>query len=82
MSPSKVRLVTVMQKSTLVDDMLAGLSTLPLTSLEAFRLMRATRPRQSRSYAAPWKHCLILGVIFWPRGLASGRWSTSRSRLL
>ena len=37
MSPSKVRMATVMQKSTLVDDMLAGLATLPLTSLETFR---------------------------------------------
>lgn len=37
MSPSKVRLVTVMQKSTLVDDMLAGLATLPLSGLEVFQ---------------------------------------------
>ena len=37
MSPSKVRMATVMQKSTLVDDMLGGLATLPLTSLEAFQ---------------------------------------------
>ena len=36
MSPSKVRVATVVQKSTLVDDMLRGLATLPLTSLEAF----------------------------------------------
>ena len=37
MSPSKVRVPTVMQKSTLVDDMLRGLASLPLTSLEAFQ---------------------------------------------
>lgn len=37
MSPSKVRVTTVMQKSNLVDDMLRGLASLPLTSLEAFR---------------------------------------------
>jgi uncharacterized protein YutE (UPF0331/DUF86 family) len=37
LSPSKVRVATVMQKSTLVDDMLRGLTTLPLTSLEAFQ---------------------------------------------
>lgn len=36
MSPSKVRVTIIMQKSTLVDDMLGGLATLPLTSLEAF----------------------------------------------
>jgi uncharacterized protein YutE (UPF0331/DUF86 family) len=36
-NPSKVRVTTVMQKSTLVDDMLRGLATLPLTSLEAFQ---------------------------------------------
>jgi uncharacterized protein YutE (UPF0331/DUF86 family) len=36
-SPSKVRMATVMQKSTLVDDMLRGLTTLPMTDLEAFR---------------------------------------------
>ena len=37
MSPSKVRVTIVLQRSTLVDDMLRGLTTLPLTSLEAFR---------------------------------------------
>lgn len=37
MSPAKVRVTIVMQKSTLVDDMLRGLATLPLTSLEAFQ---------------------------------------------
>ena len=37
MSPSQVRVTIVMQKSKLVDDMLRGLSTLPLTSLEAFQ---------------------------------------------
>ena len=36
MSPSRVRVTIVLQKSGLVDDMLRGLSTLPLTSLEAF----------------------------------------------
>jgi len=37
LSPSKVRVTIVLQRSTLVDDMLRGLTTLPLTSLEAFR---------------------------------------------
>ena len=37
MSPSKVRVAIVMQKSALIDDMLGGLERLPLSSLEAFR---------------------------------------------
>ena len=36
MSPPKVRVTIVMRKSSLVDEMLRGLATLPLTSLEAF----------------------------------------------
>ena len=36
MRPSKVRMAIVLQKSGLVDDMLRGLSTLPLASLETF----------------------------------------------
>ena len=36
MSPSKVRVATVLQKSALVDAMLAGIATLPLESLTAF----------------------------------------------
>jgi len=36
-SPAQVRVTIVMQKSSLVDDMLRGLAALPLTSLEAFR---------------------------------------------
>ena len=36
-SPSKVRVATVVRKSSLVDEMLRGLATLPLTSLEAFQ---------------------------------------------
>ncbi|HZL65179.1 MAG TPA: hypothetical protein VFD50_09620 [Thermoleophilia bacterium] len=37
MSPSKVRVTTVLHLSALVDDMLRGLDTLPLTSLAAFQ---------------------------------------------
>ena len=37
MSPAQVRVTVVMQKSSLVDDMLHGLATLPLASLEEFR---------------------------------------------
>lgn len=37
MSPSKVRVAIVLQKSALVDEMLRGLASLPLTSLEAFQ---------------------------------------------
>ena len=37
MSPSKVRVTTIMRKSSLVDEMLRGLAALPLTSLETFR---------------------------------------------
>lgn len=37
MTPSKVRMATVVQKSTLVDDMLRGLAALPMTDLETFR---------------------------------------------
>lgn len=37
MSPSKVRVATIVQKSTLVDEMLDGLATLPLDSLKSFR---------------------------------------------
>ena len=36
MSPSRVRVTIVLEKSALVDAMLRGLSTLPLASLEAF----------------------------------------------
>jgi uncharacterized protein YutE (UPF0331/DUF86 family) len=36
-SPSKVRVTIVLQKSSLVDDMLRGLSRLPLASIDAFR---------------------------------------------
>jgi hypothetical protein len=36
MTPSKVRMATVVQKSALVDDGLRGLATLPMTDLEAF----------------------------------------------
>ena len=37
MTPSEVRLATVLQKSALVDDMLRGLGSLPLESLDAFQ---------------------------------------------
>lgn len=37
-SPSKVRVATVLQKSALVDAMLAGIATLPLGSPAAFSL--------------------------------------------
>ena len=37
MSPSEVRVATVMRKSALVDEMLRGLATLPLGSLDAFQ---------------------------------------------
>jgi len=37
LSPSKVRVATVMRKSAIVDEMLRGLAALPLTSLEAFQ---------------------------------------------
>jgi uncharacterized protein YutE (UPF0331/DUF86 family) len=36
MSPAKVRAATVLQKSALVDRMLAGLEILPLAGLDAF----------------------------------------------
>ena len=36
MSPSKVRVATVLQKSALVDAMLTGIAALPLESLAAF----------------------------------------------
>jgi uncharacterized protein YutE (UPF0331/DUF86 family) len=35
-SPSKVRVATVLKKSALVDEMLRGLAALPLETLEAF----------------------------------------------
>ena len=37
MTPSQVRVAIVLRKSALIDEMLRGLVTLPLTSLEAFR---------------------------------------------
>jgi len=37
LSPSKVRLATVMRKSAILDEMLRGLATLPLGSLDAFQ---------------------------------------------
>ncbi|MBU2602439.1 MAG: DUF86 domain-containing protein [Actinobacteria bacterium] len=37
MTPSKVRMATVVQKSNLIDAMLRGLNALPMTDLEAFR---------------------------------------------
>ena len=49
MSPSKVRMATVMQKSTLIDDMLGGLASLPLTSLESF-LSDARDPAAAESF--------------------------------
>lgn len=59
MSPGKVRLLTVMQKSTLVDTMLVGLSTLPLTSLEAFN-------GDARDVAAAERSDILLDIAGYP----------------
>jgi uncharacterized protein YutE (UPF0331/DUF86 family) len=72
MSPSKVRVATVLQKSALIDQMLSGLAALPLASLASF----AADPRDvaaAESYLRRALEALLdLGRHILAKGLGEG----------
>ena len=73
MSPSKVRVATVLAKSALVDAMLAGIATLPLESLAAFS-RDARDAAAAESYVRRALEALLdLGRHILSKGLGAGR---------